>query len=62
MPNPTQFQWVDPTLNEDGSPVTPGEITGYQIGIRPAAGTPGTYPTSVLIKDPTATSEAFTVA
>lgn len=47
MSNPTQFTWVDPTLNTDGSAVTPGEITGYTIGVRPSTGTAGTYPVTL---------------
>lgn len=42
----TQFNWTDPTTNTDGSAIpATGEVTGYQIGIRPAAGgAAGTYP------------------
>ncbi len=36
--------WAAPTLNTDGSPIKPGEITGYELGVRPAHGTPGVYP------------------
>lgn len=39
--------WTDPTQNTDNSPITAGEVTGYLVGIRPASGTPGTYPTTV---------------
>lgn len=42
-----ELSWIDPTTNEDGSPVTPGEITGYEVGVRDtsAAGSAaGTYP------------------
>lgn len=42
--NPVSFSWTDPTTNVDGSPIVAGEITGYQIGIRPASGAVGTYP------------------
>lgn len=54
----TQFNWVDPTLNTDGGAVTAGEITGYQIGIR-SGGSAGTYPITVGVASPTATSELF---
>lgn len=37
------FSWVPPTQNSDGSAITPGEITGYEIGVRPSTGTPGVY-------------------
>lgn len=57
----TQFVWVDPTTNVDGSAVTAGEISGYQIGIRAASGTPGTYTTFAIVKDAAATSEAFSL-
>jgi hypothetical protein len=58
MPNPTQFNWIDPTLNTDGGAVTAGEITGYQIGLR-QGGSAGTYPITVAVASPTATSELF---
>lgn len=47
MTDPTKFTWIDPTTNADGSPVTDGEITGYEVGVRDttAAGSvAGTYP------------------
>jgi hypothetical protein len=44
MGNPTQFSWVDATKNVDGSAVSSGEVTGFQIGVRPSSGTAGTYP------------------
>jgi hypothetical protein len=58
MANATQFNWVDPTLNTDGGPISPGEITGYQIGIR-QGGSAGTYPTTVSVASATATTELF---
>lgn len=58
MPNPVQFNWVDPVLNTDGGPIAAGEITGYQIGIR-QGGSAGTYPITVSVASPTATSEPF---
>jgi len=45
--NPTQINWTDPTTNVDGSPVTAGEIVGYEVGVRDtsAAGSAaGSYP------------------
>jgi hypothetical protein len=57
MANPTQFTWVDPTKNVDGSNISAGEVTGYSIGVRPSTGTPGTYTVVTPISSPTATSE-----
>lgn len=54
----TQFNWIDPTVNTDGGAVTAGEITGYQIGLR-QGGSAGTYPITVAVASPTATSELF---
>jgi hypothetical protein len=53
MSNPTQFSWVEPTVNTDGTPVAAGEITGYQVGVRPASGTPGTYPDTASVSGAT---------
>ena len=61
MTNPTQFVWTIPAQNTDNSPIVPGELTGFQIGIRPASGTVGTYPTTVLVNNSTASSEAFSL-
>lgn len=36
--------WTPPTTNTDGSAIAAGEITGYTVGVRPAAGTVGVYP------------------
>lgn len=47
MANPSKVSWADPTTNVDGSAIAAGEITGYQVGIRPAAGSAGNYPTLV---------------
>ncbi len=38
------ISWVAPSLNTDGTPVKAGEITSYELGVRPASGTPGVYP------------------
>jgi hypothetical protein len=42
--SPTNLSFVPPTQNTDGSAITPGEITGYEVGIRMSGGSPGTYP------------------
>jgi hypothetical protein len=58
-PVPTIATWTDPTTNTDGSPIAPGEITSFTLGVRDttAAGSvAGTYPFSVSAP-PTATSE-----
>jgi len=57
MANPTKFTWVVPTTNTDGSAITAGELTGYDIGVRPASGTAGTYPIMTTVADPAATQE-----
>ena len=44
MANATQAKWTDPTTNTDGTPITSGEVTGYQLGVRLASGVAGTYP------------------
>jgi len=62
MPNPTKFSWTPPTTNTDGSPITPGEITGYQVGIRPASGTPGVYPLLAPVDPATDTSDMLAEA
>ena len=59
MATPT-FTWTDPTKNTDGTAITAGEVTGYQIGVRPSSGTPGTYPVLTSIAGSTATSEPLT--
>lgn len=48
------FTFVPPTLNVDSSPITAGEITGYEMGIRlTSVGSAGTY--SILIEIPLST-------
>jgi hypothetical protein len=57
----TQFTWVDPTLNVDGSAIAAGEITGYTVGVRSTTTTGsvvGVYPMLSPV-GPTITSEAF---
>jgi hypothetical protein len=47
MSDPTKFSWIDPTTNKDGSPITSGEITGYEVGVRDTTATgsaAGVYP------------------
>ena len=67
MPIPTSIDWEIPTTNVDGTPIAPGEITGYLIGIRkasdpqPAQDGTGTYPVSFLVTNPALTHEAFSV-
>jgi hypothetical protein len=57
MANPVTFKWSIPTTNTDGSAVTAGEITGFNLGVRPSTGTAGTYPILTAISSATATSE-----
>ena len=59
MTSPTTFTWTDPTTNVDGSPIAAGEITGYEIGVRPSTGTVGTYPTRTPVTGGATVSEAF---
>lgn len=63
MADPTKFTWVDPTLNKDGSPVTAGEISGYEVGVRDttaSGSSAGAYPYGA--KAPaTATSELISL-
>jgi hypothetical protein len=54
----SQFNWVIPTQNTDGGAVVAGEITGFQLGLR-QGGSAGTYPLTVNVASPTATSELF---
>jgi hypothetical protein len=62
MSNPTTFNWVEPTKNTDGTNVTSGEITGYNIGIRPSSGTPGTYTSTVTVTGATTLSAPISAA
>jgi hypothetical protein len=51
--------WTDPTLNTDGSPITPGELSGYLVGIRDVnapGSTAGTYPKTSTVTGGSATS------
>lgn len=62
MPTPKNFSWTVPTQNVDGSPIAAGEITGFQIGVRPAsspavAQNGGTYPINMPVDPATATSD-----
>lgn len=53
--------WTLPTANTDGSPLTPGEVTGFIVGLRSvnAAGSvAGTYP----IQSPPTAADAVTDA
>jgi hypothetical protein len=42
------FLWEPATQNTDGSAITAGEVTGYEVGIR-QGGTAGTYPTIIAV-------------
>jgi hypothetical protein len=57
MANPTKFTWTAPTTNSDGTPITAGEISGYQVGIRLASGTAGTYPILAPVDPASASSD-----
>jgi hypothetical protein len=51
--------WVDPTLNTDNSPITPGEVSGYLLGIRDVnapGSAAGTYPKTSTVTGGSATS------
>ncbi len=58
MTTPATISWVPPTLNTDGSALDPGEVTGYEVGIRAAAGTAGVYPTIIPVAGADTTSLA----
>lgn len=54
--------WTPPTTNDDGSAITPGEVTGYTVGLRSltAQGSAiGTYPVLSPITSATAVSDAL---
>jgi len=54
--------WTPPTANSDGSALTPGEVTGYIVGLRSlsVAGTvAGTYPIQSPPTSATAVTEAL---
>ena len=54
--------WVDTTANVDNSPFTPGEVSGYVVGLRSltAAGSvAGTYPILSPLVAADATSDAL---
>lgn len=55
-PATAKFNWSDPTTNTDGTPITTGEITGYQLGVGIAT---GTYTTLTSITGASAASEAI---
>lgn len=60
MSNPTTIAWTDPTTNLDGTPVAPGEITAYLIGVRSttASGSvAGTYPIQATAQGAAASQE-----
>lgn len=45
------FFWTPPTQNIDGSALTPGEVTGYEVGLR-TGGSPGTYSIILAVDGP----------
>lgn len=51
------FVFTPSTQNTDSSPITAGEITGYQVGIRASNGTPGVYTIFLSIDDPNNASQ-----
>lgn len=51
--------WTAPTTNADGTAIQSGEITGYELGVRPASGTAGTYPTLMPIASEAAAAAAL---
>jgi hypothetical protein len=55
----TKVVWAEPTVNVDGSPVVASEITGYQLGVRPASGTVGVYPALTPVSGAGTLTEAF---
>lgn len=60
-PSTANFTWVDPTVNVDGSAIQPGEITGYNVGVRSATATgsvAGTYPIAAPVSGAAAAKEA----
>ncbi len=54
--------WGAPTKNSDGSPIQPGEITGYELGVRPAQSAVGVYPTILEVADPSGAVTALEAA
>jgi hypothetical protein len=60
MTNPTKFTWTDPTTNVDGSAISTGEITGYNVGVRLTTATgsvAGTYPIMAAVSGAAAANE-----
>jgi hypothetical protein len=61
--NPTEFDWTPASANTDATlPFVAGEVTGFVIGIRPVAGSPGVYPITIAVNDPAATKETLSAA
>ena len=61
----TGWTWTLPTANTDGTPIASGEITGLVIGVRSttlSGSVAGTYPITVPVSNPAATSETFAQA
>jgi hypothetical protein len=58
VPSTAAFTWVDPTTNEDGSPLVAGEVIGYNIGIRADGSPPAVYPITASVAGANAAKEA----
>lgn len=55
-PATAKASWSDPTTNTDGTPITAGEITGYQLG---AGLSTGSYTILTSVTGPSATTVAI---
>jgi hypothetical protein len=59
----SKFGWALPTTNTDGTSLAPGEITGFQVGIRhatdakPAGNPTDVYPIMMPVDPVTATTD-----
>ena len=51
------FSWADPSTNVGGSPILPGEVTGYQLGVRAdGTGAAGTYAQTIAVTGATSST------
>lgn len=55
-PATAKANWADPTTNTDGTPISTGEITGYQLGVGLST---GSYTILTSVTGPSATSIAI---